>query len=313
MKIYNGTESFKAVNPVVTIGIFDGVHLGHQQLLKRIKDVSQQISGETVVLTLWPHPRLVLGDSTGKVQLLSTLDEKIKLIEKEGVDHLVIFPFDLSFAAIPYEKFIEDYFVHAIKAAHIVIGFNHRFGKGRKGGFEQLQERSAKFGYSVERLNQIVEEGYAVSSSEIRNLISNGNIHIANRLLGYKYPLEGKVVEGKKLGRQLGFPTANIQTKGENKLVPAKGVYAALIEIEGSLYKGMLNIGYRPTLTQQVHRLTIEMHIFNFSQNIYGKDVKILFVEKLRDERKFLNAGELKLQLETDEKSSLLVFEKHNL
>ncbi|MBN2613600.1 MAG: bifunctional riboflavin kinase/FAD synthetase [Bacteroidales bacterium] len=312
MKIYNGTGNFKAINPVVTIGIFDGVHLGHKQLLKRIKEVAQQISGETVVLTLWPHPRLVLGKNN-QFQLLSTLEEKINLIKNEGIDHLVIFPFDLRFAAITYEMFIEEYFVKAVKAAHIVIGFNHRFGKDRNGGFEQLKERSATFGYSVERLDQIVVEGYTVSSSEIRNLISNGNIDAANRLLGYKYPFEGSVVEGKKLGRQLGYPTANIQAKSENKLVPAKGVYAAFIEIEGLLYKGMLNIGYRPTIARQVHRLTIEMHIFNFNQNIYGKDVKILFVEKLRDEKKFQNADELKWQLMKDKKTSISVFEKHAL
>ncbi len=313
LQVYNKIEGFKAVHPVVTIGIFDGIHLGHVQILKRLKEISNQSGGETVVVTLWPHPRQVLGDKDTKVKLLSTLEEKTELIKRAGMDHLIILPFTQKFANITFSEFIKNYLVKGINASHIVVGYNHHFGKDRKGGFEQLVENAVQFNFSVERLDPVIISDTQVSSSAIRQLISEGNIALGNRLLGYMYSLSGKVIEGKKLGRILGFPTANIHVTDENKLIPALGVYAVLVESEDHTYRGMLNIGYRPTLKEQIHQFTIEVHIFDFDKNIYGNEVKITFIERIRSEKKFENADGLIHQLKEDQKSSNEIFARFSL
>lgn len=313
LKIYNKIEDFKAINPVVTIGIFDGVHLGHIRIINRIKEIAGRKSGETVVVTLWPHPRQVLGDENTSVHLLSTLNEKIKLIEGSEIDHLIILPFTKDFANTTFTGFIEKYLVKGIKATHIVIGFNHHFGKDRKGGFEHLKESAVTYGYTVERLDPFTIDNRNVSSSAIRSLIAEGDVTNANQMLGYKYALDGKVVEGKKIGRLLGFPTANIKVTGENKLVPATGVYAVLVEVNNVLYKGMLNIGYRPTITDQMHNYTIEVHILDFNKNIYGEVLRIAFIERLRNEKKFNSADELIEQLIQDKTITTEVFKRLSL
>lgn len=300
LKIYHDIIGFKTTNPVVTIGIFDGVHLGHVQILERIKRVALNIGGETVVVTLWPHPRLVLSNNKDAVRLLSTLDEKISLIEKNGIDNMIILPFSREFANISYDKFIQDYLVNGIHARSIIVGYNHHFGKDRKGGFEQLKDNAHKFGFSVERQTPVIIEDKTVSSSVIRDLINEGNVVLANKLLGYHYNVEGKVIEGKKIGKKLGFPTANIEVKNENKLIPQTGVYAVKAEIENKWYNGMLNIGVRPTIAEQSHNFTVEVHILDFNRDIYGKDVRLKFIQRIRDEKKFKDVNELIEQLKRD-------------
>jgi riboflavin kinase/FMN adenylyltransferase len=300
LKIYQDVNSFKAINPVVTIGIFDGVHLGHVQILERLKKIARSISGETIVVTLWPHPRLILGNDANAIRLLSTLDEKISLIEKNGIDNLIILPFTKDFANISYDEFIRNYLVNRIRAKKIIVGYNHHFGKDRKGGFNQLKDNAEKFGFSVERLTPVVIENKTVSSSVIRQLISEGDLVLANRLLGYVYSVEGKVVEGKKIGKQLGFPTANVHVNVQNKLIPLSGVYAVKAQIDNQWYNGMLNIGIRPTIADQVHHFTIEVHILHFDKDIYGKDIKLQFIERIRNEEKFQNVNELIEQLKRD-------------
>lgn len=300
LKIYQDIIGFKATNPVVTIGIFDGVHLGHIQILERLKRVALNIGGETVVVTLWPHPRLVLSNNKEAVRLLSTLDEKISLIEKNGIDNMIILPFSRDFANISYDKFIQDYLVNGIHARSIIVGYNHHFGKDRKGGFEQLKDNAHKFGFSVERQTPVIIEDKTVSSSVIRELINEGNMMLANKLLGYHYNVEGKVVEGKKIGKKLGFPTANIEVKNENKLIPHTGVYAVKTEIENKWYNGMLNIGVRPTIAEQNHNFTVEVHILDFNRDIYGKDIRLKFIQRIRDEKKFKDVNELIEQLKRD-------------
>ena len=310
MKIYQDVNSVKAINPVVTIGIFDGVHLGHIKILERLKKIASRTGGETVVVTLWPHPRLVLGNSRYEIHLLSTLDEKIGLIEKSGIDYMIILPFTRDFANISYDEFIRNYLVDGIKAKSIIVGYNHHFGKNRKGGFEQLKDNADKFGFSVERQTPVIIENKTVSSSVIRQLIMDGDVVLANKLLGYHYTVKGKVIEGKRIGKQLGFPTANIDVNGENKLIPFTGVYAVKAEIENNWHNGMLNIGVRPTIEEQVHSFTIEVHILDFSKDIYGKDIRLQFVERIRDEKKFKNADELIEQLKRDRIETNLILGK---
>lgn len=312
MKIFESVNNFNAINPVVTIGIFDGVHLGHIQILNRLKSVATEMKGETVVVTMWPHPRLVLGKHPEEIHLLSSLDEKISLIERNGIDHLVVLPFTREFANLSYDEFIRVYLVDGIHARSIVVGYNHHFGKDRKGGFEQLKENAAKLNFSVERLMPVIIDHKSVSSSVIRQLISEGNVYEGNRLLGYNYTIEGRVVEGKKLGRLLGFPTANIEMTYSGKLIPLSGVYAAKVELGNKLFKGMLNIGVRPTIIEQIHNLTIEVHILNFMNEIYGKSLKLQFIKRIRDEKKFKNTDELIDQLMLDKLETEKILDKRN-
>ena len=312
MKIYRDVNRVKANNPVVTIGIFDGVHLGHIQILERLKKIAFKTGGETIVVTLWPHPRLVLGNNRDAIHLLSTLDEKIGLIEKSGIDNMIILPFTRDFANISYDEFIRIYLVEGIKARSIIVGYNHHFGKDRKGGFAQLKDNADKFGFSVERQSPVIIENNTVSSSVIRQHIMDGDVVLANKLLGYHYTVDGKVIEGKKIGKQLGFPTANINVAGENKLIPFTGVYAVKVEIENKWHNGMLNIGVRPTIEEQVHNFTIEVHILNFNKDIYGKDIRLLFVERIRDEKKFKNSDELIDQLKRDRIETNLILGRYS-
>jgi riboflavin kinase/FMN adenylyltransferase len=312
LKVYNSVNGFIAINPVVAIGIFDGIHLGHVQILNRIKKIASRIKGETVVVTFWPHPRLILGNKSNGIQLLSTFDEKISLIEKNEIDNLIILPFTKGFANITYDEFIENYLVSGIHAKFIILGYNHRFGKDRKGGFEQLKENAMKSGFTVERQSPVIIANKTVSSSVIRQLISEGKILLANQLLGYHYTIRGNVVEGKKIGKRLGFPTANIEIKEENKLIPLSGVYAVKVEINNKLYNGMLNIGVRPTIPEQMHQLTIEVHILNFNNEIYGKEIILQFFERIRNEKKFNNTEELIDQLKHDKIETNLMLNKHS-
>jgi len=284
----------------VTIGIFDGIHLGHRQIIQKLKEKAAKSNGETVVVTLWPHPRVVLKRDNRHVELLTTFEEKERMIGELGVDHLVILPFTKEFANITFSEFIRNYLAGGIGSKHIIVGYNHHFGKDRMGGFEQLKESAAVYGFTLERLNPVIIDDTVVSSSNIRNLISKGNLKLGNSLLGYPYSFTGKVIEGKKIGRKIGFPTANLELTDKNKLVPFTGVYAVGVLIGNHTHTGMLNIGIRPTITDQNHRLTIEVHIFNFNDTIYGHEIRIQFLERIRDEQKFNSVDELIHQLELD-------------
>lgn len=308
LKIYQDLNSYTAINPVVTIGIFDGVHLGHAQILERLKKIAAETGGETVVVTLWPHPLLVLGKKPNDIQLLSTLDEKINLIGKHGIDNLIILPFTRDLANVTYREFIQNYLISRIRAKHIIVGYNHHFGKDRKGGFEQLKDMAEGSKFSVERQNPVMIENKIVSSSAIRQLISEGDVSLAGKLLGYHYSVEGRVVKGKEIGKRLGFPTANISVNDENKLIPLTGVYAVNVEVGNIFYNGMMNIGIRPTIAEQVHNLTIEVHILHFNSDIYNRDIRLHFIERIRDEKKFRNTDELVEQLKCDKAKTNQIF-----
>jgi riboflavin kinase/FMN adenylyltransferase len=265
--------------------------------------------GESVVITLWPHPRFVLQPENNEFRLLASLDEKIGLIEKHGIDNLIILPFNIRLSNITYDRFVNEYIAGRIKARHVVVGFNHHFGKDRKGTFENLQKSAREHGILAERLNPVIINNNRVSSSGIRHMIEEGRIKAANEALGYPYFLNGTVVEGNKLGRKLGYPTANIKVSEPLKLLPRNGVYAALVKVSGNVYHGMLNIGIRPTINLPRHERTIEVNLFDFHEEIYNQPIKVAFMEWLRCEKKFDTLQELKEQISIDKEEVLKIFQ----
>jgi riboflavin kinase / FMN adenylyltransferase len=308
LEVFKDISQFQAVNPVVTIGIFDGVHQGHVEILNRVKKLAARYGGESVVVTLWPHPRFVLQPEDNDLHLLASLEEKIELIEKQGIDKLIILPFNLNLANITYDRFIGEYIVNKIGAKHVVVGFNHHFGKDRKGTFESLLASAHDYHIQAERLDQVIIDDIRVSSSGIRKMIEEGRIAPANKALGYPYFIRGKVVDGDKIGRSLGFPTANIRLFEPLKLLPRNGVYAVLAKVDDRIFRGMLSTGTRPTLALQKHEKTIEVNLFDFEGDLYGKTIKIAFVEWLRCEKKFGSLQELKEQISLDKEEILKIF-----
>ena len=286
---------------MVTIGTFDGVHLGHREVISELKRHSTLSGGESVVFTFEPHPRIVIAPQEDSLRLLSTKNEKIRLMEKIGIDHLVIYPFTKEFSKLTYDEFVSEILVKGMNISSLVVGYDHRFGKGRQGDFNSLETLSKSLNFKVEQLSQLVVDNKVVSSTKIRQALEEGNILKANHFLGYHYTLSGKVIEGNQLGRKIGFPTANIDTYDRHKLVPADGVYAVLVEIGGQVLKGMLNIGIRPTVNYNADHKSIEVHIFDFDQDIYNSDITILFIEKIRDEQKFDGIDSLQNQLIKDQ------------
>ncbi|UZR94658.1 bifunctional riboflavin kinase/FAD synthetase [Chondrinema litorale] len=307
MEVHYGVETFKnKAKSIVTSGTFDGLHFGHQKILTRLIELAKTEQGESVVLTFWPHPRLVLKkDYT--IKLLSTLEEKIKLFHKFDIDHLVIIPFNKSFSKLSSLEFIQQILMDAVGTKKLVIGYDHRFGKNREGGFEYLQANATKFGFEVEEISKQEIDEIAVSSTKIRNALNNGEIGTANHYLGRKYELTGKVVHGKKLGRTIGFPTANIEVPSENKLIPKDGIYAVDVIVDNIVYQGMLNIGFNPTVDDSGSRF-IEVNIFEFDSDIYGEEITILFCKYLREEEKFDSVETLKQQLKKDQIDALAYF-----
>lgn len=311
LKIINDISTFRKSNTVVTIGIFDGVHLGHVQILNRLKKLAEEYNGESVVFTLWPHPRFVLQPENKELRLLASLDEKIEMIRKHGVDNLVILPFNRQLADITYDHFFSEYIMDHAGAKHVVVGYNHHFGKDRKGTFENLQKSARQHGIKAERLNQVIIDDMPVSSSAIRKMIDEGKISEANRILGYPYFLTGRVVEGNKIGRTLGYPTANLQIEESLKLLPRNGVYAVLVRLGERVFDGMVNVGVRPTLTLVKHDRLVEANIFGFEEEIYGKSIKVAFLKWLRTEKKFRNMTELTKEMASDKLQALKVLEEY--
>jgi len=308
LKIYNHIDEFSSGNHVVTIGIFDGVHRGHVEILRRIRQLADHYGGESVVITLWPHPRLVLQPGNTELRLLTSLNEKLRLIEQHQVDKVVVLPFDHELAAISYDRFIREYLSQRIGAKHIVVGYNHHFGKDRKGTFENLQKCAHDLNILAERLDPVIIDNSRISSSGIRHMLEEGRIQAANVALGYPYFLNGTVVEGSKIGRTIGFPTANIAVDDHMKLLPRNGVYAVKAELEGKEYPGMMNIGTRPTLPHVMHDRTLEVNLFDFNRDIYDARLRIRFFDWLRCEITFGSVEELVDQIKTDRKEVLDLF-----
>ena len=293
-------------NAVVTIGTFDGVHKGHQQILSQLKEEAARIGGETVIITFHPHPRKIVSSVPGDVKLLNTLAEKKILLEQAGIDHLVVVPFDHHFANQSAEEYITDFLYKYFKPHTIIIGYDHRFGKGRTGDYQLLESYGKQLGFMVKEITEQLLNEIAVSSTRIRKAITDNDISTANAALGYPYFFEGLVVEGNQLGRTIGYPTANLHIGSEEKLIPGNGVYAVKVEVTDSpegFYGGMMNIGLRPTVDGK--KRVIEVHIFDFNKDIYGQHLRVHVWKQLRNEVKFDGLEGLKTQLAQDKKEAL--------
>jgi riboflavin kinase / FMN adenylyltransferase len=314
MKVHrdiNNLPAFK--NCAVTIGTFDGVHTGHLQVIHQLKKEAESNDGESVIITFDPHPRMVLGPNQNRaaIQLLTTLSEKIELIAKENIDHLVVVPFTLEFSNQTAEEYISDFLVKKFNPKTIIIGYDHHFGNNRTGDYKLLEKYQQEFHYVVKEIPEHVLNHITISSTKIRTSLQKGDLETAKECLGYDYFFEGEVVDGNKLGRTIGYPTANLEIKNKNKLVPENGIYAVTLEIgdyaqnDGnafvpeSSHKGMMSIGVRPTIED--NRRTIEVNIFDFNNNIYGKIVRVYVKYYLRNEEKFDSMEQLKNQIYRDE------------
>jgi riboflavin kinase/FMN adenylyltransferase len=300
MKVWLIDEQFSLNRPVATIGIFDGVHTGHRFILDHLKARAAAHGGESVVVTLWPHPRIVLNQDLQEFKLLHTRQEKIRELEHYGIDHLVVVPFNKEIASLTACAFVQDYLVDRLGVEVLLIGYDNRFGKDRKGDPEGLQICAEKNSYRIEKLPEYYSDIGAVSSSNIREAILKGDLESAGKMLGYDYYLSGTIVEGNHIGRQMGFPTANIHPLDPYKLIPMNGVYAIRARLKGKSYKGMLNIGFRPTLDSAMAVKTIEAHLFDISGDFYDEEIVIHFVKRVRDEMKFSGMEALKRQLQKD-------------
>ena len=306
MKIYHQLADFHPPQySVVTSGTFDGVHLGHQKILGRLKELAARKQGETVLLTYWPHPRLILQPEDKSLRLLTTLSEKVKLLEEMGVDHLIILPFTKELSQMSSDEFIRDILLDKIQTKTLVIGYDHKFGKNREGSFEYLQSHSHLFGFAIEEISRQDVDDLGVSSTKIRTALAQGDIATANKYLGRPYDLSGQVVKGQQIGRSLGFPTANIQIAEDYKLLPRDGAYAVHAEVNSIRYKAILNIGDRPTVDGQ--KKTIEAHLIDFEGDLYGQELRVYFQEFLREEKKFESLDALKNQLVVDRERAIFI------
>ncbi len=310
MITHNDISAFSAHNPVVTVGIFDGLHIGHRYILDKLKVRAQRLDGESVVVTLWPHPRAVLNQEGNHYKLLNTLEEKKEMLKQAGLDHLIVIPFTAQFSQLSSCDFIREILVEKLRISHLVVGYNHRFGRDREGDFDKLKECARGYEFGIEQIKAFQIDSGKISSSGIRDSLLKGEIQIANRMLGWSYGFSGEVVGGSKLGSSIGFPTANITPEAGYKLMPAGGVYAVTAELKGSLFKGMMNMGTRPTVNDDPGLKTIEVHLFDFDRNIYSEKIRISFLARLRDERKFQGIDALKKQLELDRENALRAFDE---
>lgn len=311
-------------NAVITIGTFDGVHTGHQTIIQQLKKEAAAVNGETVIITFHPHPRMVVREGQSPVHILTTLDEKINLLAQQGINHLVVVPFNESFASQTAEEYIKDFLVARFNPHTITIGYDHRFGKNRAGDYRLLEEYGARLGFVVKEIPAQVLNDITISSTRIREALLKGDINTANTCLGYDYHFEGLVVDGNKLGRTLGYPTANLHIHDADKLVPGNGVYVVETELVKSvelkvksetenvtpftsrLMPAMMSIGVRPTIG--VSERTIEVNIFDFNEDIYGQTLRVYVKKYLRPELKFNGLDELITALDKDKQDSLAYF-----
>ncbi len=302
IKVYRDLQQLPVFkNAVITIGTFDGVHTGHQQIIQLLEQEAENTGGQNVIITFYPHPRKIVAQGKLEIKILNTLAEKIDLLSNAGVSNLVVIPFDGAFAEQSAEEYVEHFLVEKFHPATIIIGYDHRFGKGRTGDYHLLEALGEKFGYAVKEIPEHVLNHVTVSSTKIRQALQNCQVQTANQLLGYPYFFEGKVIEGNKLGRTIGYPTANLLIEDAEKLVPKNGVYAVQVQVDNETPRinGMMNIGLRPTVDGT--RQTIEVNIFDFDKDIYGHHLHVHLIKYLREEIKFNGLEQLKEQLAKDE------------
>ena len=306
-KVYFNLNDFPALqNTIVTIGTFDGVHKGHRKILERLKELKKDTNYHTLVFTFDPHPRKVLFPEQKDLKLITTTDEKIALLTEAGVDYVLVYPFSEEFSNTSSDDYIKKILKEKLDVKKIIIGYDHRFGNNREGNIDTLRQYADELDFEVYEISAEDINNINVSSTHIRRAIEGGHIEAANEFLGHPFFISGTVKEGKKLGRTIGYPTANIRVTDEDKIIPANGVYAVTVVIFGKQYNGMLNIGTNPT-TDTDNRIKIEVNIFDFSETIYGENIRINFVKRLRDEVKFANLDELTRQLNKDKTDTLSI------
>ena len=322
MQVHYNIEQLPAFrNAVITIGTFDGVHMGHRQIIDKLKSEAKAINGETVIITFHPHPRKVISSTILGVRLINTLNEKIGLLEQLGIDHLVVVPFTDAFANQPAEEYVKNFLIHRFHPHTIIIGYDHRFGKERKGDYLLLEKMAGEFNFILKEIPKHVLEEISISSTRIREALLAGKIEIADKLLGYDFFFSGTVIHGNKLGRKLGYPTANLKIEDEEKITPGNGIYAVYVEVEEPksevrgqrldpglqtpLLKGMMSIGFRPTVDGK--QRVIEVNIFDFDNEIYEQQLKVYVKKYLREEEKFDSLEELVKQIDQDKIESLKV------
>lgn len=293
----------KFQNAVITVGTFDGVHKGHQQIISKLNSLAKKHQGESVLITFHPHPRFVINPNDTSLKLINTLEEKIVLLEKYGIDKLVVVPFTKEFSNLSAEEYVTDFLIKSFQPKVIAIGYDHHFGKGRKGNIDLLKSYQKDYDFEIERIEKEELEDITISSTKIRKALELGNVALAKDLMNHHYFIEGKVVSGKQLGRTIGFPTANIEISVPYKLIPKEGVYAVEVLVAKKSYFGMLNIGHKPTFKE--NQLSTEVHIFDFNEDIYNKTIQVKFNHFLREEQKFDNLEALKTQLEQDKIAAL--------
>jgi riboflavin kinase/FMN adenylyltransferase len=306
MKIHTNIHDLPIFrNAVITIGTFDGVHLGHQQIIESLKEEAAKANGESIIITFHPHPRKIVSSVITGVRLINTLDERIELLEKTGIDHLIVVPFTDFFANQGAEEYIRDFLVAKFNPHTIIIGYDHRFGKERSGDYRLMEEKALVYNYQLKEIPEHILDAIKVSSTNIRNAILHSHIDEANKLLGYHFFFEGTVVDGDKIGRSIGYPTANLKCTDEEKIVMGDGIYAVYTDVDGKRYMGMMSIGFRPTVNGK-KRVT-EVNIFDFNEEIYGKVIRITIEKYLRPEIKFDGLEALTLQLHKDKAESLKI------
>ncbi|MFM7217449.1 MAG: bifunctional riboflavin kinase/FAD synthetase [Bacteroidota bacterium] len=299
MKIYRSLEEFGRLSKaIVTIGTFDGVHVGHQRIIQRLREIADAEGGESVVMTFFPHPRMVLQPEDNGIRLLTTLSERERLLAYYGVDHLVVQPFNVEFSRLSAVEFVRDLLVQRIGLHTLVIGYDHHFGRNREGSYRDLEEMATVYGFKLEEIPPQQIDEVSVSSTKIRNALMSGDVGLANQLLGHDFTLEGNVVQGDRIGRTLGFPTANLSLMESYKLVPADGIYAVHAEVSGNSHLGMLYIGNRPVLGGT--RRVIEVNLFDFDRDIYGEPVRVRMMHRIRGDQKVASLEELKVLMEED-------------
>lgn len=308
MNIYRNLKELPVFkNAVVTIGSFDGVHIGHQQIIKRLNNLAKSIDGQSVLITFHPHPRLVVAGGDENLKLLNTLEEKAALLKIYGVDNLVVIPFSKEFSKQSPDAYIQDFLVAYFQPKIITIGYDHKFGKNRSGNISYLRKFESKHHFKVVEISEQEVDDITVSSTKIRKALMAGHVVEAQKLLGHPFKISGLVVKGLQLGTTIGFPTANIDIQNEYKLVPPEGIYAVYVCCQKQEFQGMLYIGNRPTVDADLAQ-TIEVNIFDFNQDIYGQELEITFVKHLRADQKFDSLEELKQQLQKDKIAALAVF-----
>lgn len=302
MRIFYGFEGLNDIpNPVLTIGTFDGVHLGHQKIVKNLNKVAQKIGGESVLFTFFPHPRMVLYPDSHGVKLIQSQEEKLAKLEKMGLQNIIIYPFTIGFSRLTALEFVRDFLVNELRVKHMVIGYDHQFGKNREGTIEYLKDISETYDFGVTEISAKEMDEVNISSTKIRNALKIGDIETANAFLGEHFELHGTVVKGKGIGKTIGFPTANILVDDALKLIPSKGVYIVEIILnDGSTNYGMLNIGTNPTIAENNFQ-TIEVYLLDFDEDLYGQTIEVRFLKRIRDELKFDSLEILVEQIKKDE------------